>query len=867
MNTESYTAWVLGADIVHSSVVSISRVDEDQCKYIRDTLPSDSGMVLEKSERKPVARSTAYRHKNGGRTKEQKWDDQRWLTQNEEKELLASIKTQLQDAGCIHSDEVRTLAVKIKRRHSRDIHVRTVIHQAKAPGKNWPINFLNAHRQELNIRHSPGFGWRVFIADFIAKPTDVEQLCLKCASINLRLEALLPRGSKESRQIHTFQFTVEEMENISCKFCNFVQVCALNWNWPTAAKVSLNIHHVDGVFGPTLGENKILLSISMKDNLSKRIYSGWIVPTLIGTSPCSVGSAWGHLSKTVNFDEITKWLEFCDQHHLADCRMSKMDKIPFFWLIDCATRLIVDAPEEAHYAALSYCWGPPIDFTRENPNELPAVAELVIEDALKVCDALAIPYLWVDRYCNSQSDLSILPTQLQNMGKIYASAYVTIIAACGEDPKFGLPGVSTRNRKPQVFVETHGHHLACVPDIHQEIQTCTWSTRGWTYQESLLSKRRLVFTESQAYFQCWNMHCCESTPLRLEEAHTRSLERFRESIHTLRVFPSKGIGKTSNEIGERIQEYLGRNLSKDSDALSAFLGVFQAFRELDHPVYHHWGLPISKGCSRERTNHSPSGLSEFQELQKSFLSSLAWSMSSCDRTSTHLLTRRVMFPSWTWAAWKCLPNFTPKSITQTLHSPFVSFLMRRGRTVGLEKFQRTLGSSDSTVVFEPCVYLAGWVTNVRFVQDDSDKSIPGFQVEWPVPTRRVAVVIDATAATALRLQVLTEPFQVLLLGSESVSEGDDMTPLGSLKNVHAIILQPGPEGTHKRMGAVTWNRLGKPTFDHGNNVMRVNEVLEARRIDTQCHCGCNPVIPAPFEHYVEDPHHVLEFTKARIRLV
>jgi hypothetical protein len=158
LNTESYTAWVLGADIVHSSVVSISRVDEDQSKYTRDTLPSESGMVREKSKRKSVARSTAYRHKNGGRTKEQKWDDQRRLNQNEERELLANIKAQLQDAGCIRSGEVSTMAVKIKRRHSRDIHVRTIIHQAKAPGKNWPTNFLSAHLQELNIRNSPGLG-------------------------------------------------------------------------------------------------------------------------------------------------------------------------------------------------------------------------------------------------------------------------------------------------------------------------------------------------------------------------------------------------------------------------------------------------------------------------------------------------------------------------------------------------------------------------------------------------------------------------------------------------------------------------------------------------------------------------------------
>jgi hypothetical protein len=144
----------------------------------------------------------------------------------------------------------------------------------------------------------------------------------------------------------------------------------------------------------------------------------------------------------------------------------------------CATRLIIDAPEGDRYVALSSSWGPPTDFARENPNELPAVAELVIEDALKVAVALDVPYLWVDRYRNSQSDFLIQPTQPQNMGKVYASAYVTIIAASGEDPNFGLTGVSTRTRKLQVSVETHGYHLVCISDIHQKIQRCRWSTRG-----------------------------------------------------------------------------------------------------------------------------------------------------------------------------------------------------------------------------------------------------------------------------------------------------------------------------------------------------------------------------------------------------
>ncbi|EAT92072.1 hypothetical protein SNOG_00577 [Parastagonospora nodorum SN15] len=353
---------------------------------------------------------------------------------------------------------------------------------------------------------------------------------------------------------------------------------------------------MDSVFGPTFAERKVLLSLCIEDSSLKKKYQGWIAPTLLGDeSGVSASSAWAQVKKTVDFDRIREWLTFCNEHHLTDFRMQTLDKIPFFWLIDCATRSIINAPDQAvlQYVALSYCWGPLSGAPLDNPSELPPVAALVIEDALHVARELGIPYLWVDRYCVSQSVREIQAPQLQNTHKVYRSAYVTIIAGCGEDPDFGttLPGVTIRYRKAQTSVQTHGHILTCIPDAQHDIQKCRWSTRGWTYQENLLSKRRLVFTESQVYFQCWNMHCSESTPLRLEQAHTKDLIRFKNSIHTLCVFPQKSIRKTSNEVVARIQEYLDRRFSQESDALNAFLGVYEAFKELEQPIYNFWGLP------------------------------------------------------------------------------------------------------------------------------------------------------------------------------------------------------------------------------------------------------------------------------------
>jgi hypothetical protein len=209
------------------------------------------------------------------------------------------------------------------------------------------------------------------------------------------------------------------------------------------------------------------------------------------------------------------------------------------------------------------------------------------------------------------------------------------------------------------------------------------------------------------------MHCSEATQMCLEEAHTKSMERLKEFIHTLRVFPRKGIGKTSNEIEAQIQEYICRNLPWDSDALNTFLGIYQAFREIDQLVYNFWGLPISKDRTKKRIEHVPSGSSEFYKLRNSFLSSMGWSMNSCDDASAHKLTRRDMFPSWTWAAWKGLATFSRKSITENLYSPSVSVRTNQGQFVGLEGFEKALGPSDSSVFFEPCIYLDGWMTDIN----------------------------------------------------------------------------------------------------------------------------------------------------------
>jgi hypothetical protein len=224
------------------------------------------------------------------------------------------------------------------------------------------------------------------------------------------------------------------------------------------------------------------------------------------------------------------------------------------------------------------------------------------------------------------------------MGLIYAS--FTIIAAAGKNPSYGLPGVSTAPRKYQPSI-TVGHLvLASAANIGKEIQDSKWQSRGWTYQEAILSRRRLVFTDSGVYYQCLAMHCHEGIYTPLEALHISSLQRFSANVNIWKVFPDERIGKSWMEFAIRVREYASRQLSKDIDALDAFQGVLEVFKNQEKPTSNICGMPL---FPREIADPE----SRARITDTSLLSfSLTWKARFSSTTS-----RRREFPSWTWLGW------------------------------------------------------------------------------------------------------------------------------------------------------------------------------------------------------------------------
>lgn len=325
--------------------------------------------------------------------------------------------------------------------------------------------------------------------------------------------------------------------------------------------------------------------------------------------------------------------------------------------IDCETREIVRAPPEAQYVALSYVWGRSQSEDRTLQSDLPKT----IEDAISVTKSLGQKYLWIDRYCIPSEDLK---QQISRMHDIYGRAHFTIIAAAGDGPHYGLPGVSSTRRVRPLPVRIGSHLLhASFPSPKLVTEASKWHTRGWTYQEGLLSRRRLVFTDHQVFLQCDHSAFFESA----YDYRSPRVHNFITSRGPLTEFFS--LSPTSSRIQrapwDHIRRYSALDLTNPTDAIDGMLGILNFYRDYEgnprmmkileedgdgrsiefyrnrnFKIRHIAGLPIS--WRENEIEGVPAG------LQWAIITALFW---KCKRPSDRRMGER--FPSWSWAGWHC----------------------------------------------------------------------------------------------------------------------------------------------------------------------------------------------------------------------
>ena len=354
------------------------------------------------------------------------------------------------------------------------------------------------------------------------------------------------------------------------------------------------------------------------------------------------------VSSAVNFALMRQWIKVCDTMH-KKCRWRGVisSAAPSIRLIDVEQQTVVSANLTERYIALSYVWGQDTMpllrkdtlYQYTSPNGLKNIEiPRTIADAMKIAKVTGERYLWVDSLCIVQDDSRDKLQQLPIMADIYSRAHFVIVASAGNSAEAALPGMGSTTRLRWQQVETiHGITFTTAqPSLREALRLTTWSTRGWTFQESMLASRMLIFTEYQMFWQCRGAGFREdlhfpyaSMSMRIEPEHKAQEPQNRDTI-----YPKSGPGTCRTAAYcSNVQLFTKRHFREQSDILWAFAGILKSLVP-QFPQGYIWGLP------KER-------------LDATLLWDISCSRSTHARHSQHSVAvgkepRFLPFPSWSW---------------------------------------------------------------------------------------------------------------------------------------------------------------------------------------------------------------------------
>jgi Heterokaryon incompatibility protein (HET) len=306
--------------------------------------------------------------------------------------------------------------------------------------------------------------------------------------------------------------------------------------------------------------------------------------------------------------------------------------------IDVLENRIVPGRSSARYLALSYVWGgvESLQLQSTNRTDLEQIGALldrkynianVVRDAIQLTKEMGERLLWVDCLCIEQDNMAQKHTQIQQMDVVYNHALLTIAALSSPNANIGLPGIREDTLLTETFIVTIdgqnwkgdiNHRWDRIGGFDANINYA-YETRAWTYQERLLSRRCVFFTDTRPIYSCHGIsipYMGRTQPVQITESPsymTNLLSRLKDSA-SHKSFQHWLL------YADLVREYSKRKLSFPHDALNAFSGIIQFLeRKFGSPFL--YGLPEN-------------------DLDRGLLFHVQ------DESR-----RRIGLPSWSWAGW------------------------------------------------------------------------------------------------------------------------------------------------------------------------------------------------------------------------
>jgi hypothetical protein len=304
------------------------------------------------------------------------------------------------------------------------------------------------------------------------------------------------------------------------------------------------------------------------------------------------------------------------------------------------------SPTYEHYITLSYCWGLKrfTTTTLENldahkqrlePSNLPQT----FNDAIITTKRLGFRYLWIDALCIIQNSNEDKMIEIGKMGDIYNNATLTIAVVSNSSVGEGFLQTIPRHSVTLPYRCPDGITGSVQVSTQKEVDLMQESlyTRAWCLQENLLSRRLLLYTDTEVIWQC------QSIPMKRPDTNHVAYEKgdpeldsspFRRlPVNIISPIRSSEKTESSSADVERyqiwrylVESYTRRRLTVASDRLPALAGIAQKFREAWADEYYAglWG--------------------------RQFIPSLSWRRKWTQETQLLPPLREYRAPSWSWAS-------------------------------------------------------------------------------------------------------------------------------------------------------------------------------------------------------------------------
>ncbi|KAK4114594.1 HET-domain-containing protein [Canariomyces notabilis] len=318
---------------------------------------------------------------------------------------------------------------------------------------------------------------------------------------------------------------------------------------------------------------------------------------------------------------------------------------------------VVEDISAGGFMALSYCWGAdqPVKLLRRNHESLLERIDVstlpqTLQDAIWVARATGFRYLWVDALCILQDDDDgqgnnyDKAIEITRMSSYYGRATVTLCAASARTcmdgflvsqhssaPGFKFGPIRIQLRSHDNLEDLGSAYLVIESEPPPEPTTM----RGWTMQESLLSRRIIIFAGRQLLWSCVNSFgACTGSH---NDEHSLVDRMVPGGVHTLveGIYPVGCLVErpTVNQWQIIVEEYTTRTLGRGSDKLLAISSIAAHM--------------VSVGRRRNEPVCYAAGLLVNTSVRLQWLHQLLW------YPATFRLPRRptpYRAPTWSWAS-------------------------------------------------------------------------------------------------------------------------------------------------------------------------------------------------------------------------